>query len=155
MLSLFCRDMYDLLLERVVEVSFVSALSTVLPDGTNANKEHNALLQSQLLHYSDVGEEYMYSQPSQQTVILLTANRVRKTLRLCESARYAESDAALYSLIHRSCYRAMSSAIKKEHENSTPRKVRKRSELGPVEHLRTWSINFIDLPTEELVLSGI
>ena len=59
MLSLFCRDMYDLLLERVVEISFVSALSTVLPDGTNANVTQN-VLQSQLLHYSDVGEAYMY-----------------------------------------------------------------------------------------------
>ena len=71
-------------------------------------------------------------------------------MRLCESARFAESDAALQSLMNRPYHRAMSSMTSEESEGILGR-ARKRSELGPTEHLRTWNINFLDLPTEELV----
>jgi len=71
-------------------------------------------------------------------------------MRLCESARFAESDSALQSIMNRSYHRAMSSMTSEESEGILGRAI-KRSELGPTEHLRTWSINFLDLPTEELV----
>jgi len=69
---------------------------------------------------------------------------------LCESARFAETDAVLQSLVNRSFPRAMSSMTSEESEGIL-RKARKRSDLGPTEYLRTWSINLLDLPTEELV----
>lgn len=43
-------------------MSFASALSIVTQEGTNANEERRtALLQSQLMEYSDVGEAFMYN----------------------------------------------------------------------------------------------
>lgn len=45
-----------------MEVSFASALSIVTQEGTNANEEQRtALLQSQLMEYSDVGQAFMYN----------------------------------------------------------------------------------------------
>ena len=45
----------------------------------------------------------------------------------------------------------MSTSETVENDSNRTREARNRQDLGSIENIREWNVNFIDLPTEELV----
>ena len=72
-------------------------------------------------------------------------------MRLCESSRHAQSDGTLSTRIQRSYPQSMPTSETVEKDSNLTRKARNRQDLGSIESIREWNVDFINLPTEELV----
>ncbi|GMH33176.1 hypothetical protein BSKO_01010 [Bryopsis sp. KO-2023] len=124
-LSVLSHEVEGALVDRSLEMSFASALSTVTDSGCHPSASQT-LLQSQLLEYSAGGADYML--PYRTTSEALDINESSFSFRR----------------------RILSEGYTTKSKGNAA-KARRRSDLGPPDMMKFWDIDFTELPKGELV----